>query len=512
MEPSVCRGVQVRGAGMRGSWGGGEYDVCAGVAGILCVHGCARCVCADILSVSVRGVCAGWRGHCGGPASSWPSRGPPLRGPADPRAGCCQASGRIREPPEGEAGPCLDFRKGRGCPAQTRRAAGFLSRGGHLGPLGHQLSPPIGDCSPLPASQLHLCGSESQWEPASGGAEGAPVPGPVQLGLGWGAQEGLRTHRGTEKSLQQRHGVAVVRQAAGRRAAFKKPRGSSLNHLPQARGPQVAATWDAEARCRPAPLPAPPRPGLGLDWRPQTPALEWAAEPTTRLQASGRESTWAGAAAGRGLRGAPAERAAPTLRWHTRAPCAQDSRARAVRTGARLRVTQHPRAAHVSESVTRPAAELPGGWQLRVCALPPTHPSERDPGLCSSCARSPRLTEETRTAESGEQLIHCRKRSDTARWREGAGGSGGKTPPAPRTDTSVCRVNAPSQPAQRVHVIPPGKGMLGTRPSHVPPSPTPAFCLGPGAEVHGSPKLLFFVKTCRGLPVSVAVETPDDVT
>ena len=95
-------------------------------------------------------------------------------------------------------------------------------------------------------------------------------------------------------------------------------------------------------------------------------------------------------------------------------------------------------------------------------------------------------------------------------FEEGAGGSGGKTPPAPRT--SVCRVNARSQPAQRVHVIPPGKGMLGTRPSHVPPSPTPAFCLGPGAEVHGSPKLLFFEKTCRGLPVSVAVETPDDVT
>lgn len=83
--------------------------------------------------------------------------------------------------------------------------------------------------------------------------------------------EGLRTDQGT-KSRQQRHGVAVVRQAAGRRAAAKKPRGSSLNHLPQARGPQVAATWDAEAGCRPAPLPAPPRPGLGAGLAPADPS------------------------------------------------------------------------------------------------------------------------------------------------------------------------------------------------------------------------------------------------
>ena len=179
----------------------GECDVCAGVAGILCVHGCARCVCADVLSVTVRGVCAGWRGHCGGPASSWPSRGPPLRGPADPRAGCCQASGRIREPPGGEAGPCLDIRKGRGCPAQTRSAAGFLSRGGHLGPLGHQLSPPLGDCSPLPASQLHLCGSER----ASGSRRqevrrGRRFQGPFSLVWGEGRRRGFGPTRAQRRA------------------------------------------------------------------------------------------------------------------------------------------------------------------------------------------------------------------------------------------------------------------------------------------------------------------------
>lgn len=112
--------------------------------------------------------------------------------------------------------------------------------------------------------------------------------------------------------------------------------------------------------------------------------------------------------------------------------------ARAVRTGARLRVTQHPRVARVSESVTRPAAELPGGWQLRVCALHPVGARSRP--LCSSCPL-PASLGKVRTAKR-EQLIRCRK---LVCQGGGRGGWERKSPPLPELCLSRERP-AESQP------------------------------------------------------------------
>lgn len=61
-------------------------------------------------------------------------------------------------------------------------------------------------------------------------------------------------------------------------------------------------------------------------------------------------------------------------------------------------------------------------------------------------------------------------------------------------------------------MIPPGKGMMETRPSPCRPALPQHSAWDQAQRVHGSPKLPFFEKTCCGLPVSIAVETPDDVT
>lgn len=145
-----------------------------------------------------------------------------------------------------------------------------------------------------------------------------------------------------------------------------------------------------------APRPASPRPRGGTGARrPQH--LNWRPSPPPACRPAGGRAP--GPGTGEGLRGVPAERAAPAVRQHTRAQCAQDSRARAVRAGARLRVTQHPRVARVSESVTRPAADLPGGWQLRVCALPPIHPSECDHGLPARPVPTPHVSQRRRAPQ-----------------------------------------------------------------------------------------------------------------
>lgn len=177
----MCRGVQVRGAGMRGVCVR-ECDVCAGVAGILYVcawmcevrvRRCMKCKCS-------RCVCGwGWGTGWRDPLAAGQAGVLHLGARLDPRAGCCQG---LREDPgaPGEAAPCLDIRKAVGVRHRRDVLPDSSVEGGHLGPLGHQLSPPLGDCSPLPhqpAPPLRVC--ESQWEPASESEEGVPVPGPV---------------------------------------------------------------------------------------------------------------------------------------------------------------------------------------------------------------------------------------------------------------------------------------------------------------------------------------------
>ena len=79
-------------------------------------------------------------------------------------------------------------------------------------------------------------------------------------------------------------------------------------------------------------------------------------------------------------------------------------------------------------------------------------------------------------------------------------------------------MNEPSQPAQRVCMTQAGKGILRGRglPDAAQPLPQhSAWSKAPGARRRGSvgpPGLLFFKKTCHCLPVSVAMETEDDVT
>lgn len=61
VEPSVCRGVQVRGAGMRGVCvGGGVGSVCRGRRNTVCVRMCEVRVCTCMKCECARCMCGGW--------------------------------------------------------------------------------------------------------------------------------------------------------------------------------------------------------------------------------------------------------------------------------------------------------------------------------------------------------------------------------------------------------------------------------------------------------------------